>query len=329
MPTFCRHNHLIQNCPICSREQQVALRPVVSSSAPRSTQARPEPSPRAPGRAASGTRAARPGVRVRRLVRGSDDGYHSPLVPGLKSSDEAQRLAEDMALAATRLEILAQDPPGLYAEIADASADLEERTWLAFLVAYIGPREDEDPFANIAAVRTSWAGGELPEPAAIEPGPRGAHDAGRGTRTLDAYRAWVARSGSQAAAIAGEPAWTAPRRFARAFERLALVGFHRDARFELLVTLGVLGVYELEAASLALGGDNSVTVGAKRALGIGDPLLLDRRATELASASGVPLAALDLALHNWERNERALEGLPAGTEPDSRLLDGVAQALGL
>ena len=119
------------------------------------------------------------------------------------------------------------------------------------------------------------------------------------------------------------------RRFARAFERLALPGFQRDARFELLVSSGRLGVYELEAASLALGGDNSVTVGAKRALGIGDPLLLDRRATELASACGVPLAALDLALHNWERNERALAACPRGTEPDAAVLDGVLAALGL
>ena len=107
-------------------------------------------------------------------------------------------------------------------------------------------------------------------------------------------------------------------------------GFHRDARFELLVTLGALGVYELEAASLALGGDNSVTVGAKRALGIGDPLLLDRRAAELASACGVPLAALDLALHNWERNERALEGAARGHRARSgAVLDGVLAALGL
>ena len=239
------------------------------------------PRPGRPGARRQGPAPPDPAYACGRLVRGSDDGYRSPLVPGLKSSDEAERLAEDIALGATRLEMLAQDPPGLYAEIADASGDLEERTWLAFLVAYIGPREAEDPFANIAAVRTPWAGGGLPDPDAIEPGPRGAHDAGRGTRTLDAYRAWAARSGSQAAAIAGEPVWPAPRRFARAFERLALPGFHRDARFELLVTLGALGVYELEAASLALGGDNSVSVGAKRALGIGDPLLLDRRATEL------------------------------------------------
>ncbi len=65
-----------------------------------------------------------------------------------------------------------------------------------------------------------------------------------------------------------------------------------------------------------------MTVGAKRALGIGDPLLLDRRAVELAAACGLPLAALDLGLHNWERNERSPAGLPPGTEPDEALLDG-------
>ena len=69
----------------------------------------------------------------------------------------------------------------------------------------------------------------------------------RGTRTLEAYRAWAARAGSQAAAYTGDAAWPPERRFARAFERLALPGLHRDARFDLLVTLGRLGVYDLRA----------------------------------------------------------------------------------
>ena len=331
MPTFCRHNRLIQNCPICSREQQVALRPVISSSAPRTTQPRPDAPVRpGPARRAPSARASSPGgVRVRRLARGSDDGYRSPLVPGLKSSHEAQRLADDLALAATRLDILALDPPGLYAEVADPAGDVEERSWLAFLIAYIGPQDGDDPFGNIAAARTSWASAELPDPAAIEIGPRGAHDPERGTRTLEAYRAWANRAGSQADAFSGESAWTPQRRFARAFERLALPGLHRDARFDLLVTLGALGLYELEAGSLALGADNAVTVGAKRALGIGDPLLLDRRALELAGACEMPLAALDLGLHNWERNARTLGGLAADTEPDDARLDAVSAALRL
>lgn len=315
MPTFCRHNRLLHNCPICTREQQIEARPLISSSAPRSTQPR-EPGAGAPRSRSAAPRGSRPagGMRVRRLARGGDDGYRCSLVPGLKSSADAERLADELAFSATRLSLLETEPQGLFAEVAGAEGDIEERTWLAFLIAYVGPSE-EDPFACVRAVRTSWASGEIPDPAAIEPGPRGAHDPARGASTLEAYRAWAARAGSQAAAFSGEPAWPPPRRFARAFERLALPGFHRDARFELLVLLGRLGVYELEAGSLALGGDNTVTVGAKRALGIGDPLLLDRRAAELAEACEIPLDALDLALYNWERGERTFGGLPADTEP--------------
>ena len=66
---------------------------------------------------------------------------------------------------------------------------------------------------------------------------------------------------------------------------------NRAARFDLLATLGSLGVYELRAGALGLGGDDQVTVAAKRALGIGDPLLLGRRAVQLAQACGFPLEA--------------------------------------
>jgi hypothetical protein len=333
MPTFCRHNRLIQNCPICSREQQVELRPVISSSAPRTTQPRPAAparSARRPGagRSSAGRTASAPGMRVRRLARGGDDGYRSPLVPGLKSSLDAERLGDELAFAATRLRRLEQDPPGLYAEVA-GPGEIEERAWLAFLIAYAGPLDGEGPFASIAATRTSWVGGEDPDPEALSAGPRGAHDPARGTRTLAAYRAWAARAGGQAAAFAGDAAWSPERRFARAFERLALPGLSRDARFDLLVTLGRLGLFELVAGSLVLGGDNAVTVGAKRALGIGDPLLLDRRAGELAAACALPLEALDLGLYNWERGERTTAGLPAGTEPDADLRELTHTALGL
>ena len=161
--------------------------------------------------------------------------------------------------------------------MADAGADLEDASWLAFLV-YLGPLEGEEPFAEIDRVRTSWASGEMPELDGVRCGPMTAHQPARGTKTLEAYRTWAARAGSQALAYTGETAWPPERRFARAFERLSLPGLHRDARFDLLVTLGRLGVYDLRAGSLALGGVNDVTVGAKRALGIGDPLLLERRA---------------------------------------------------
>jgi hypothetical protein len=262
------------------------------------------------------------------LARGADDGYHSGLLPGLKSSQEADRLAEELAFAATRLDRLATDPPGLYAELADPAAELEERTWLAFLIAYLGALPGDDPFANVRQARTSWASGEDPRLDDVQVGPRGVHDPSRGTRTVEAYRGWAARAGSQAAAFTGEPAWTPERRFARAFERLALPGLHRDARYELLVTLGTLHVYELSAGSLQLGGENRVTLAAKRALGIGDSLLLERRAAELSDACGIPLAALDLGLYNWESGERLTGGLEPQAEPDADVLAAVHDAFG-
>ncbi len=337
MPTFCRHNRLVQNCPICSKEQSIDLRPIVTSSAPRAGQPRPiAPGSSRPGssRPATGSVARAAGgssgrLTVRRVARGADDGYHSSLVNGLKSSADAARLAEEIAFADHRLNTLEDDPPGLYRQVADAGADVEERSWLAFLIAYLGPLEGEEPFAEIDRVRTSWASGEMPELDGVQCGPRTAHQPSRGTKTLEAYRTWAARSGSQALAYTGEIAWPAERRFARAFERLSLPGLHRDARFDLLVTLGRLGVYDLRAGSLALGGVNDVTIGAKRALGIGDPLLLERRARDLAAACGIPLEALDLGLHNWQRGERATLGLGAEPEPELESLGSVSAALGL
>jgi hypothetical protein len=325
VPTFCRHNRLIQNCPICSREQAIELRPIVTSSAPRTTQPRPAtPRPARTRAAATGSRSiGGSGVTVRRVARGADDGYRNPLVIGLKSSEDTGRLAEELAFAEHRLRLLEHDPPGLYREVADNDASVEERSWLAFLIAYLCPLEGDEPFGEIERARTTWASGELPDLADVHAGPRTAHDPARGTRTLEAYRTWASRAGSQAAAFTGEATWTPERRFARAFERLALPGLHRDARFELLVTLGRLGVYELRAGSLALGGPGDVTVGAKRAFGIGDPLLLDRRAAELAQACRIPLEALDLGLYNWQRGERATIGVGAGGGPEASELDAL------
>jgi hypothetical protein len=332
VPTFCRHNRFVQNCPICAREQAAELREVVSPGSGKR--------PRAASQRSSGqTRST--GMQVRRLARGADDGFHSSLVPGLRSSEDADRLAEELAFAAGRLARLEADPPGCYAEVAgngdvDAAGagrgeagDVEERTWLAFLIAYLCPLNGDDPFSGIRGARTSWSSGEEPALDPVALGPRTAHDPARGTRTLDAFRAWAARSGSQAAAFGGDPSWSPERRFARAFERLALPGLHRDARFDLLVTLGRLGVYELRAGSLQFGGANEPTLAAKRALGIGDTLLLERRAAELAEAAELPLEALDLGLYNWGVGTRATMGLEPTAEPDPATLDSTRAALGL
>jgi len=338
VPTFCRHNRFLANCPICSQDQVEVV------STRRTSTAKPAGggTSRTRGTASSRGSRSRTAVRVRQVAREQEDGFRSPLVPGVKASAAAERLAEEIAFACARLALLAEDPPGLYGEVASAasapagSAEREEALWLAFLIAYLGPLDEEDPFAGVRGVRTSWASGELPALDDVPLGPRTAHDPSRGDATLAAYRAWAERAGSQEAAYAGEPAWSPDRRFARAFERLALPGLHRDARFDLLVTLGQLRLLESHPRSLQLGGADDTTVAAKRVFGIADTLLLERRAGELASAGEVPLAALDLALWNWNRpprpgtgeRERATLGAP-DAQPDADAYARVAAALGL
>jgi hypothetical protein len=336
MPSFCRHNRLIQNCPICAREQHMELRPVVSSSIPKVNQPRAPRSPvasrpagRAAARGGSGRGQGRGGVTVRRLARGLDDGYRCQLVPGIKSGADAERLAEELAFADARLGVLAAEPPGLYAEVADPAGNVEERTWLAFLIAYLGPLDGEQPFAEIERVRVSWGSGEPLALDGAQTGPRGSHEDGRAQRTVEAYRAWAERAGSQSAAFGGEAAWTPQRRFARVFERLALPGLGRDAKFELLTTLGWLGVYELRAGALAVGSSDTVTVAAKRVFGIGDVMLLERRAADLAVACELPLEALDAGLFNWERGSRSTLGVDGELEPDPAALERTRAALGL
>jgi hypothetical protein len=336
MPTFCRHNRLLQNCPICTRELAVEMRPVVSTAAPKVSEPRParvasrgETRARSATRSAASGRAAGAGMRVRRMARGEDDGFRTPLAPGLRSSADAERLAGELAFAAARLSTLETRPPGLYGEVA-RSGEMEERAWLAFLIAYLSPLEGEDdPFAGIQAVRTSWASGELPALGGVRTGPRSAHEDARGQETLRAYRAWAQRAGSQEAAFAGEDAWTPERRFDRVFERLALPGLGRDARYELLVALGRLGVFELRGGRLHLSGHNEPAVAAKRVFGIGDPLLLERRAGDLAAACRVPVEALDLGLFNWGTGVRVYSGLSRDEQVDAVLVEGCRAALGL
>jgi hypothetical protein len=286
-PSFCRHNRFLQNCPICS--PAAAPSPPAARRTPGSPPTRSTRSTTRPGRSSA--------VRVRQLHQAADDGYRSELVTGLKATADAERLATELAFATARLAELAADPPELYADVVSLD-DPEEALWLAFLTAYVCPQAgDEDPFANVRAAHVPWASGELPR-LDVKRGPRGAVDPATGERTILAYRAWVRRAGSQQAAIAGEPSWTPERRFDRVFERLALPGLGRDQRYELLCSLGRLGLAELRPSSLQFS-DGDTTIAAKRVFGIGDKILLERRARTLADAVEVPIEALDLALFNW------------------------------
>jgi hypothetical protein len=294
VPTFCRHNRLEANCPICSRKSAGAVTPSRPARRPESravsTPSKRRPSPRTAG-----------DLRVRRMARAADDGYENDLLPGLRATVEAAHLADELAFSTGRLDQLRTGPRGLYAD-AVMLDDPEEQAWLLFQIAYLSPREGEDPFAEIDRVRTTRASGELPDLEFVELGPRTAHEPSRGTKTLEAYRAWAERAGSQAAGLRGDEAWTPQRRFERAFERLALRGFARGPRYELLVLLGTLGVFDLRPWSLHLtDAMDPTTIAAKRIFGIGDAMNLQRRASDLASTLGVPMEALDLALLNWSR----------------------------
>jgi hypothetical protein len=349
MPTFCRHNRFIERCPICSR--------TLPGVAPATGAGKRLKSARGAGgvsssssRGASATgrhrrlRAGGREVRVHRETRAQDDGYDNALLPGLHSSDDAARLAEEIAFANGRLLRMHAAPPSLFNEIRTLAGDgqLERASWLCFLTVYLSPLQGEDPFAGVRLVldregdgsgregAPGWEGSPLD---GVPLGPRTSHDPARGSETVRAYRQWALHAGSQAQGIVGEESWTPQRRFERAFERLALPGFGRMGRYELLVTLGRLGLYDLQADSLHLaigrsGREDLTTIAAKRVLAVGDPIYLERRACAFAQELDVPIEALDLAFANWGAGERATLGFKPDVT-DRHALERVREAFGL
>jgi hypothetical protein len=362
VPTFCRHNRFIERCPICSKTLAGGAAAGRAATKPRRAATKGAPvRPRHPRLRAGGKE-----VRVKRESRAGDDGYRSGLLPGLRASGDAEALAQEIAFAHGRLLALGAAPPDLYGEVrALAEEDLERATWACFLIAYLSPLEGEDPFLGIRLVLDAAPDSGACNEEALEDldriplGPRTSHDPARGTGTLLAYRHWAERAGGfvprnddaptgdenaspadaggAARAFDGDPEWTPQRRFERGFERLALPGFGRMGRYDLLATLGRLGLYELRADSLhfssasdAHSGDLT-TLAAKRVFAIGDPLLLERRAQALAEAISVPIETLDLALWNWNPpapGARATLGVREGRS-DPHALERCREALEL
>jgi hypothetical protein len=288
---FCRHNRLTSKCAICSRELEENLR----AKAPVRHVTPRKPGASSTPRSASSSRSSNRLV-TRKLARAADDGYRNQLVPGLRATADAQKLAIALTNAAERLE-----PPGPYPLLAEIE-DLEHATWVAFLLALVPELRD-----TIEAVRPTPDQADVPDSKA---------------RTVAAYRAWVERAGSQQAAFTGEESWTPERRFDRVFERLALPGFTRAARYDLLTALGAAGRYPLTAAAVHFIEDDATTLAAKRALVSGDRMLLERRAKDLAEAADLPIAALDRGLAVWGTPNAPID-LTAEPAP------GVAAALGL
>ena len=134
VPLFCRHNRFEQNCQICSREkaaERAASRPA-----------------RAGGtrRASTATAPAKPQRLVtRKLARAADDGYRNDLIPGVKATADAERLATCLVLATHRLEF-----PGPHPEVAEEE-DVEAATRRAFVLT-VGEESD-----TLIAAYDAWA----------------------------------------------------------------------------------------------------------------------------------------------------------------------------
>ena len=295
---FCRHNRLTTKCPICSRElreaepvRHVTVRKPGATSTPKSRA-------KSSG-AASGSRSSKRLV-TRQLARATDDGYRNSLAPGLKATADAERLAIAVTQAHARLE-----PPGPFTAI-DETPDVEHATWLAFLFALAPELHD-----LIDETRPAWE-----DAADLDALPAAK------AKTAAAYRAWVERAGSQEAAFTGEEIWTPERRFGRVFERLALPGFTRAMRFDLLAALGASGRYGFEADAVHFVEDDATTIAGKRLFVSGDVMLLERRARDLADAAGLPIGAFDRGLAVWGT---PTDEVDMTVEPDP----GIAAALGL
>jgi hypothetical protein len=344
MSRFCRHGRFVERCSIC-RDTVPGLAPAAKGSTVAGGSRRSTGTSRGSAADRRRTRAGSRNLRVYSdgAPRGEDDGYRCALVPGLRNSQDARRLAQEIAFSNARLAVLGgSSPPGLYAEIRQQGS-WERATWMCFLIAYLSPLQGDAPFLGIRQALRGSGGGEIPDWEIAQElpdlddvplGPRTCHDPARGVDTVRAYLQWAQRGGSQVRAFSGDPTWSEERRFERLFERLQLPGFGRMGRYDLLVTLGRLGLYEMRADAMHFAGGltqatgDLATLGAKRLFGIGDPLILERRALALAEGCGVPVEALDVAFANWSTDERATLGMPAET-CDEQALERAGGALGL
>lgn len=247
------------------------------------------------------------GLTVRRLVRAEDDGYDSDLLPGLRASADALRLARELVIATERLDA-----------IPTFVGDAEEALWRAFQIAVVG--RPDFPV-------TAWFSGE--NPAATEPGPRGV-PADKQAVIWERHRVWAGES--QLSALTDGAVGSPEARFDRAYERLSSSSLPRHVRFEYLLTSRYAGALpDLEVWTPRLGDavpTDPVAIAAKRVFGIGDPLLLQRRLRAACDVAGVPVAAADLALWNWSVTSDD-ERVYGDAAPDEERVAAAAKAFGV
>ena len=272
VPTFCRHNRLEATCPICARKRtdgrrrleprRATPRPARSASAARAVRRAAAACKRAPHGARGRRRLrARAAARAAQLRRRGAAGRRARLRGG--APGRAVRPTRPASTPTWRARPTSRRPPGW------PSSSPTCRPWRATTRG----RRSRAARTTLGVGRAADARGRRARAArrarsrARRIDPAGLPRVGGARRLAGAglhRRARVARQ----------------RRFDRAFERLSLPGFGRAPRFELLVVLGRLGRLRrapVVAAALRRRARPDV-VASKRVFGIGDPLLLQRRA---------------------------------------------------
>ena len=287
---FCRHNRMTAKCPICSKEMEAELR---AKAPPRPAGcARPGRPARPPRRAAAQRRPRHAQARARRRRRlpqparprpARDRGRRAPR----RRADDRRRAAR----AARPYEAVATEP------------DREQASWLAFLLALIGPDAPElqDAVAAAAPRFEDGAPAELPRATRARSPPTASGPSATARRPpASPARPTGRRSAASPACSSGSrcPGWAA-RRASSCSPRSAPPASTT-----------------LEPDQLQLGvEDDATTQAAKRILLSGDKMLLERRARDLAAATDVPLAALDRGVRAVGRpghRDRAGRGAPGG-----------------
>ncbi|MBO9533016.1 MAG: hypothetical protein J7513_08590 [Solirubrobacteraceae bacterium] len=307
MPTFCRHGRFEASCAICRQEKAKAEPKAVTPRAKGTTARRPASS--STGGSSTGSTRKR-GVVTGKLQRAADDGFRSDFLPGVRSTADALNLAGELTAAEARLSAYGTEAAGPWAVVADLAGEPHKAFAAALVIAVASPDAAAGSVttagAALAALQAADGslesldaiGGATEAKTILADGPRGprAHDATAAALEVPARLAQRS-GGSLEAALAGEAAWSAERRFARLLDRLALPGLPRAVRFDLLTALGRSGALPVRADALHLGSDQ-VTDAAKRLFAVADTALLERRAAALVDATGVAFDALELALWN-------------------------------
>jgi hypothetical protein len=218
------------------------------------------------------------------------------------------------------------DPFGAIVE-QHAQGNIEEATWLAFLVTHIGGHEEgaDDFWHAVRAVYSGFGEVRLSWSRVLANSEELLHWQERHSRQLEALRfgnhrkfeswkqlapvlqsyvAGVQGRGGEQRRLFERPALSPAENFDRLMHDLSFIyRFSRLGIYDLLCLLGNLRVYALKPGKLYLRGASGPLHGARLLFAEdADPDQLDARGCDLASRLSVSVDAMEDALCNWQKH---------------------------